>query len=561
MRISHCTVALVLVLIVGGAGVGFGQTPGAPQPSSFTIFYRGIPIGAEEVSVSSTPEGVLITGTERTGAPLNVIIRRAEIRYTRDWRPVECILEGSVRDSQIVLSTKVSGTTASTLQTQGTNQSEHTAQIGADDIFLPSLFFAASEALAARLLRAQAGEKLQAFTPPLATMTVSVLGVTEDRVRTQSALVEMRRYAVEFAAGKDSASVELWADLKGRLLRFAVPAQGLDVVRTDIAAVTSRRESVARPNDEQIQIPSNGFNLLGTLSKPSAAPDAASRKGPKLPAVILLSGSDPTDRDEIVAGIPILGQLSTRLADAGYIVVRYDKRGFGQSGGRAESVTVEDYAEDAIAAMRFLERRRDVDSKRIALVGYGEGGAVAAVASSRTGKVAAIVLVAAPGVGGAELVLDQQRQLLTQMKVSDAERQAKLQMQQAIQQAVISGTWPDSIPTEMRRQADTSWYRSYLLFDPEKTLKKTKMPILVVHGELDRQILPSNADRLAEIGAARKGKAGQAVKVVKVPGVNHLLVAAKTGEADEYERLPDRTINADVVSAITTWLASTLGAR
>jgi uncharacterized protein len=555
MRIAHCTVALALFSIL--AGVSSGQTPAAPQLTDFAVFLRGVAIGAEQVAVTTTPEGIFITGNERTGPPLNIVTRRGEIKYTADWRPLECLLEGSVGDLQVVLSTKVSGTTASTLLVQGKNQGQKTDEIAADSILLPNMFFGSYEALAGRLARSKAGDQLPAYVPPQSSVTITVKSVADDRVRTQAGLVLVRRYALEFAGGGRTSDVELWADVNGRLIRFAIPAQGFDLVRRDIASVTSRREPGARPNDEQIHIPANGFNLAGTLSQPVSKPSPKFR----LPAVVLVSGSSPADRDETLAGIPVMGLLASALADAGYIVVRYDKRGVGQSGGRAEAVTLEDYAEDAIAAVRFLGRRKDVDSKRIAVLGYGEGGAVAAAAAARDGNIAALVLAASPGVTGAALVLEQQRELLAKMAITDAEKQAKLQMQTAIQKAVISGQWPDSIPTEMRRQADTPWYRSFLLFDPTKTLKKAGQPALVVHGELDRQIAPSNADRLGEILRARKGRAGQAVKVVKLPGVNHLLVPAKTGEIDEYEGLPDKEVSADLVSTVSSWFAATMKAR
>ena len=87
----------------------------------------------------------------------------------------------------------------------------------------------------------------------------------------------------------------------------------------------------------------------------------------RLPAVLLVGGSGPTDRDELVFGIPIFGQLADAFADAGFIVLRYDKRGVGQSGGRDEAATLADYAEDVRAAVRFLSQRKDVDPKRIAV--------------------------------------------------------------------------------------------------------------------------------------------------------------------------------------------------
>jgi pimeloyl-ACP methyl ester carboxylesterase len=557
MRTRHCTVAAAALVLLAAAAASGGQAPAAPEPVDFTVFLRGVAIGAAQSSVARTPEGFSITGNERTGSPLSIVTRRAEIKYTADWRPLECQIEGSVGDQHVLLSTKVAGTTASTLLTQGAKQTQKTDEIAPNAVLLPNLFFPSYEALAARLEGSKAGDQLPAYVPPQASIAITVKGVTDDRVRTQAALVPVRRYALELAGGERTSNVEVWTDGSGRLIRFAIPAQGFDMVRTDIASITSRREPVSRPNDEQVHVPAYGFSLAGTLSKPASTPAPNTR----LPAVVLVSGSSPTDRDEVLAGIPVMGQLASALADAGHVVVRYDKRGAGQSGGRSETATLEDYAEDAIAAVKFLGRRKDVDSKRIALVGYGEGGAVAAVAAAREGDVAALVLVASPGVTGAALVLEQQRRLLAKMDLPDAEKQAKLQLQTAIQQAVLSGQWPDSIPADMRRQADTAWYRSFLLYDPSRTVKKADQPVLIVHGELDRQVEPSNADKLGEIARSRKGRAGQAVTVTRVPGVNHLLVPAKTGEVDEYEGLPDKAVSPQVVSAISSWLGSTMKAR
>src|SRR5206468_7559058 len=145
----------------------------------------------------------------------------------------------------------------------------------------------------------------------------------------------------------------------------------------------------------------SGFTLAGTVSKPQSA--AAAR----LPAVILIGGSGPTDRDGVAFGIPILGEIAGALADAGFVVVRYDKRGIGQSGGRTESASLADYAEDVRAAVKMLAERKDVDPKRIAVVGHSEGGLVALMTAAHEKKVAAVGLIATPGITGAEIVLAQ----------------------------------------------------------------------------------------------------------------------------------------------------------
>ena len=126
--------------------------------------------------------------------------------------------------------------------------------------------------------------------------------------------------------------------------------------------MSSRSVPISRPNDEQVQIPGNGFLLAGTLSRPAQAPARAGCR----PSCWSAAAVRPIATSWSF-GIPIFGQLAGALADAGFIVVRYDKRGIGQSGGRAEAATLGDYAEDVRAAVKMLADRKDVDPKRIAV--------------------------------------------------------------------------------------------------------------------------------------------------------------------------------------------------
>jgi pimeloyl-ACP methyl ester carboxylesterase len=301
-----------------------------------------------------------------------------------------------------------------------------------------------------------------------------------------------------------------------------------------------------------VRVPANGFNLAGTLSKPATLPPPVGGKPARLPAIVLVAGSGPIDRDETVAGVPIFAQLSAALADAGYLVLRYDKRGVGQSGGREESATLFDFAEDVRAAVKYLQGRRDVDASRIAIVGHSEGAAVALSVGQREKKASALVLIAAIGTTGAELVLEQQKRLLERAKTSAAEQETKIALQRKIQQAVLTGVGWEEIPAPLRKQADSPWFRSFLEFDPIKITAKVGQPILIVQGELDSQTPPRHADLLAAAANARKNK--PPTEVVRLPGINHLLVPATTGEIDEYARLPSRTISPDVAKKIVEWL-------
>jgi len=336
------------------------------------------------------------------------------------------------------------------------------------------------------------------------------------------------------------------------MIRLSVPAQLLEVVREDVAAISSRTVPISRPNDEAVRIPANGFVLAGTLSRPTQASTA------RLPAVVLVGGSGPADRDGTAFGIPILGQIAGALADAGFVVVRYDKRGIGQSGGRAESASLTDYADDVRAAVKMLESRKDVDPKRIAVVGHSEGGLVALIAASKDKRIAAVALLATPGMTGSDLLLAQQQHLLDRMKITPEERQAKVDAQKKIQEAVVSGKGLDTLPPDVRRSVDNAEFQSLLSSDPARLLKDVRQPLLIVQGELDTQVDPKNADLLASIAEARK-KSGP-TDVAKIPRVNHLLVPATTGEVDEYAGLADKHVAPAVTEALVSWLQKTLTA-
>jgi hypothetical protein len=552
MRTAHCIVALVVLASLAVAA----QAPGraAPEGAQFAVFLRGVPIGVDEVTVVRTGDGVRIIGVERLGAPLSVTVRKAELRYGPGGRPLDGSIEGSIGDQQFVLRVAVTGTTAVVQTTQGAKATNKTEQIAADAVLLPSAFFGAYEALAERLARAKVDDELPVYLLLQGAAAAKVTSVASDRLRTADEVVEVRQYGVRLVGLGRSTEIGVWVDAAGRLARLTVPEQAFDVVRTDIASVSTRRETISRANDEQARIPANGFSLIGTVSQPPAKPSPNWR----WPAVVLVGEEGGTDRDETVAGIPVFAQTASSLADAGFLVVRYDRRGVGQSGGRAEAAALADYAEDVAAAVRYARDRKDVDPKRVAVLARGDGAAAAELAAAHDKDIAALVLVGAAGQTGASLVLEQQRQALARLQMSDAEKQAKIQLQQKIQNAVLTGAGLDTLPADVRRQVDTPWFRSWLSYDPAPVLRKVRQPILIVQGELDRQVDPSNADRLA---AMIKARPGQSVKVLKLPGLNHLLAKAATGELDESARPADKTVSQDALLAIEGWLKETLGTR
>jgi len=527
------------------------QEPGA---TSFTIFLRGAPIGTEQIAVNRLAAGWTIVSTGRLGAPIDIVARRLQVRYTPEWRPIELTLDSTVRGQAQTIRTVVDGTTAKSDLVVAGQATGKTDTVDPDALLLlPTGFFSPYEALAAHLRTAAAGSEMPVYLVPQGSIRVRIGESSGEQIQTAARMVTARRTHITLVLTAAQIDADLWTDDAGRMIRFSVPAQSLEVVREDIAAVSSRSVTISRPNDEQVNIPSNGFSLVGTLSRPAQA--GATR----LPAVVLVGGSGPADRDSVVFGVPVLGQIAGALADAGFIVVRYDKRGIGQSGGRAESASLADYSEDVRATIKVLADRKDVDPKRIAAIGHSEGGLVALMAAAKDKRIGAVGLIATPGITGADIVLAQQQRLLSRMKLTPEEKQAKVDAQKKIHEAVMTGKGLELLPPDVRRSVDNAEFQSLLMSDPAKLVQDVRQPLLVVQGELDTQVEPENADKLEAL--ARKRKNAPPVEVVKVPGINHLLVPATTGEADEYGTLKDKQVSQVVTQAIVTWLKKTLPTR
>ena len=545
----HCTCAIVL----GLAAPCLAQQVPAPtnKPTTYRVFMRGTAIGREDVTIEKNASGLTVTSQGRLAAPLNVDVKRAQFKYRPDWSPEAFSLEGNTNNAEVSIRTSFNGTTAVTQGTQGGKPVNVSHTVTADTVVLPGGVFSAFAALSHRLVGIPPKTRLRAYVLPEAEIGLNVLDVVNERMQLGTTLLSVRRYNLVLGTTAGDLPISLIAAEDGSLVRVGIPSQGVDLVREDVASPTSRTQVYSNPGDEPVIIPAQGFNIGATLTRPKAG------TGARPPAVVLLGSASAGDRDGFLSGVPILGQLAGALADAGFLVVRYDRRGFGQSGGRSESATIVDSAEDARVVVRWLSDRKDVEPKRVALVGHAEGAWIAILTANRERRIAAVASIAGASTTGAELNLEQQQYELNQLSLPAAERAKKIALQKQIQSAVMTGKGWESIPANERRDADTPWFHSYLTFDPAKTVSDLKQPILIVHGALDKEIPPTHADRLTDL--ARKSDS-KSVEVVVVRGVNHLLIPAFTGDLGEYPSLTDRNVSKDVSGAVGAWLTKTFAA-
>lgn len=328
-----------------------------------------------------------------------------------------------------------------------------------------------------------------------------------------------------------------------------------------------REEEVVFPN------PDAGIQLAGTLTLPK-------EKGP-FPAVVLISGSGPQDRDETVFGHRPFLILADHLTRQGIAVLRYDDRGFGKSTGDPTNATSADFATDALAAVRYLQTRKEINPRKIGLLGHSEGGLIAPmVAVQAPDEIVFIVLLAGPGVTGEELILLQTKLIARANGVPDALIVKNLEVQRKIFAFVKERSeapeaenglrelfreelarWSDeekqalglseAVIEAQIKQILSPWFRYFLTYDPRPTLAKVKCPVLALNGEKDLQVPPSQ--NLPEIIKALEVGGSSDYTVVKLADLNHLFQTSTTGSPSEYAQI-EETFSPRALRVVSSWI-------
>jgi fermentation-respiration switch protein FrsA (DUF1100 family) len=303
-----------------------------------------------------------------------------------------------------------------------------------------------------------------------------------------------------------------------------------------------------------------GNTLAATLAIPNG-------NGP-FPAVLLITGSGPNDRDESLLGHKPFLVLSDYLTRKGIVVLRADKRGVRKSTGDLANATTADFATDAEAGVAWLKTRPEVDPHKIGLIGHSEGGVVAPMAAVADPSVAFIVMMAGSGVPGDQIIPEQvkliaeangeskhkadeeadtERETLTAV---ETEKDPKA-LEHLLGVMLAAGGMPDAQIAVQIKAATSPWFRFFITYDPATALRKLTIPVLVLNGSLDLQVPP--AQNLPAIRKALQEAGNKHFEVDELPGLNHLFQTAKTGSPSEYADI-EETISPVALDKIASWI-------
>ena len=305
------------------------------------------------------------------------------------------------------------------------------------------------------------------------------------------------------------------------------------------------------------------ITLAGTLTLP--------KTGNNFPAVILISGSGPQNRDEEILGHKPFMVLADYLTKNGIAVLRYDDRGTAKSTGNFGSATTNNFATDVEAAVKYLQNRKEINHKKIGLIGHSEGGIIAPMVASSTADIAFIVLMAGPGIRGDKLMLLQKELLERQMGITENEIIKGQDLMAGAYKIIVDSKNNDDLNSKisnyfkekiegndseneiksLTNMISSTWMKNFIKLDPAIALQKVKCPVLAINGEKDLQV-PASINLISINDALVKG-GNKKVTTKLLPNLNHLFQECTTGAPTEYGTI-EQTFVPAALQEILNWL-------
>jgi dienelactone hydrolase len=292
--------------------------------------------------------------------------------------------------------------------------------------------------------------------------------------------------------------------------------------------------------------PAHRTALPGTLSFPNSK---GSDSNKVFPAVVLVHGSGPNDRNETVGGTRVFLDVAEGFADRGIASLRYEKRTKVHPEEYAGAYTVDDETtDDAVAAVAFLKSQSGIDPKRIYIVGHSQGAMMAPRIAQYATGLRGMVLMAAPARHLEDIVYDQFTYLAKADGTIDANETAQLAQIKVMGNQIK--TFGADVPatTKMLNDLPASYWRNLRDYDPVALAKTQAMPMLIVQGDRDFQVTAPDWKLWQSAFASNKR-----ATIHHYPTMNHLFVAG-SGPGAMAEYATPGHVDAHVIDDIAAWI-------
>lgn len=369
--------------------------------------------------------------------------------------------------------------------------------------------------------------------------------------------------------------------LKPEMIIEGTFKQGGMSIPLNLTREVVEKKEIVRPQDpkkpfpyyeEELTFRNNtaGIKLAGTLTLP--------QKEGVFPAVVLITGSGPQNRNEELMGHKPFLVIADFLTRNGIAVLRFDDRGTASSEGDFKTATTDDFATDVNSAVEYLMSRKEINKKKIGLIGHSEGGIIAPIVANSSKNVAFIVLLAGTGIPGDKLLLVQQELIGKASGMSVTELQEAKKINIAVFEMVKKTNSVDQLKVdltnflkkEMKDNSDkpkgmseedflnaqvnqvvNPWMLNFIKYNPAVALEKVKCPVLALNGEKDLQVPPK--ENLGAIKDALAKGGNKKVTAIELPGLNHLFQECNTGAPSEYATI-EQTVSPVALDEILKWV-------
>ncbi len=303
------------------------------------------------------------------------------------------------------------------------------------------------------------------------------------------------------------------------------------------------------------------------------------------PAIIMSTGSGQQNRDEELMGHKPFAVIADYLTKKGYVVLRVDDQGIGKTTGDPATATTADYAKDVIVGLDYLKGRKEVDKKKLGIMGHSEGGLIAEMVAAQSKDINFIVLLAGPGINIIDLMEEQNEKVLSQARLSKEAIDAYLPLysevatiavkaanhNEAVDQMTAAmnkwkaNTHPNialafgmntdegvaNMVKEFAGLHDAPWWRYFIGEEPGKYLEKLNCKVLALNGDKDIQVI--SASNLAGMKQSLAKSKSPKYDMIEMKGLNHLFQKCKTCTVAEYAQL-EETFSPEALSLIGEWL-------
>jgi dienelactone hydrolase len=526
------------LMVIAMGLVGFGQNV---QEGKAIIYFSSDTAGEETYKITATDDGYVMEAHGKMTRPVLVVTESMTIGWNKNFQPQSFRYKGQVGPAEQEIVTEFKGEQAKSTVSYPGNKLNLETRIHPDTVVAPNGVFAALAVL----------DRRYDFTKEDETQLVYWFGVPQQEVvatldykgREELSLnkgtvtldhVVLRIAHLEF---------DVFFDATKKLALLSNPMQGFEVYYNGYdKSAAEKTQKLKKFTEEEVVFGLAGWKLKGALTLPR-------ERRAKVPAVVLVHGSGPHDRDETIGPNQPFRDIAEYLSSQGFAALRYDKRSYlygAKLNARKDPLTLDmETIDDAVEGVKFLMAHDAIDKTKIFVLGHSLGGFAAPWIAEKAPKLAGFIILAGFTRPVDELVLDQlDLERKTGISKMSDEEIAQLK---ADFKAIRDGSAPKD---KVVFDTPVSYWRDLLRRDPVKAMASVKAPGLILQGEKDDQVTMADFKRWQQ-WLTKSGRKDWEAK--SFPGLNHLFIKVE-GESNGKDSLARGHMDAAVLEYMGRWL-------